>query len=830
MFNGRRQRDASDSEENNKLISNVKSWRLYPRKRPSTSTEEDINTGMDHSRKWIKGVVVCSWIIAAVLLVNIILTVAAVAVAYSGNKEKSFSFASLYTGKCSVAKNSTTGVHLVINILSTAMLGASNYCLQCLASPSRSEVDEAHGRKTWLPIGVPNIVSLLRNQRGRRWYLGAVLLTTSLPIHLIYNSAAYFSMGPTEYAVVVAQDKLIRYRDNSTDFEQCFAANVGIEPLQFNAAIKDGNFKSLSKEDCVETFAQDYVSGQRVLVLVTNASMPDTEPVAWVGKGNFRSFEVKSDSVFDWLCDGDYRCSKSMAQEIIEDWSVQAPRWSTPSLRLKVPTSKGDYTAQGNIVPGYYGIPESKDTRRLSDLLDKDPFEAELQADLDNPALWEDSSFAKNVEILGHEASCVYSEYDPDRLPRRYPIDHCMSLPTQETCQLFFSPPICIIVIGCNIVKLICTLLTARDSREDLFLTVGDAIASFLTHPDPATERACLLSKTAVEKGALGWRKHTRKPRKSRQSDTPDPPPPLRLPPRRRWFQAASTSRWLCTIAIFIAILIPAGIVLRLGIIDFKKSYGSKSVWSSGLGEVTTATILSSMDVPATASGIFSMVFMANAPQLLVSTAYFQYNALLTCMLSAVEHDNYATHRKPLRVSWPRPGQRSTYYLSLPYRYGLPLLLVSALLHWLVSQSLFFVQIVPFDRFGVPQLAEQVVTCGYSPLAIICAIILGVVLLLVVGLLGLHRFESRMPLAGQCSAAISAACHPLSSTDEHALKPVQWGEVEVPPNFSERDIFRDRLLYRSERDEQGLSTHTGFFHCAFSSGEVSEPSVERLYS
>lgn len=185
MFNGLHQRDASDSKERNQLVSNVKSWRLYPLKRPSTSTEEDIITGTDHSRKWIKGVVVCSWIIAAVLVSNIILTVAAVAVAYSRNDEKTFSFASLYMGKCSVAKNSTTGVHLVINILSTAMLGASNYCLQCLASPSRSEVDEAHGRKAWLQIGVPNIVSLLRNQRGRRWYLGAVLLATSLPIHLM---------------------------------------------------------------------------------------------------------------------------------------------------------------------------------------------------------------------------------------------------------------------------------------------------------------------------------------------------------------------------------------------------------------------------------------------------------------------------------------------------------------------------------------------------------------------------------------------------------------------------------------------------------------------
>lgn len=277
--------------------------------------------------------------------------------------------------------------------------------------------------------------------------------------------------------------------------------------------------------------------------------MPDSQPVAWVGKGNYRSFDVKSDSVFGWLCGDDYRCSKSQAEGLIEDWSVQARRWSTPSLRLKMPTARGDYTSQTYITPGSYDFPDTEDTRRLADLLDKDPFKEELQADLDNPALWDDSSFAKNIEILSQETTCAYSEYEPDKLPRRYPIDHCMSLPSQETCQLFFSPLICIIVIGCNIVKLICTLLTARDSREDLFLTVGDAISSFLTHSDPTTERACLLSKAAVNKGTLGWCKYTRKPRKPRQSDAKEPQLPVRLPPRQRWFQAASISRWLCTLA-----------------------------------------------------------------------------------------------------------------------------------------------------------------------------------------------------------------------------------------------------------------------------------------
>lgn len=294
--------------------------------------------------------------------------------------------------------------------------------------------------------------------------------------------------------------------------------------------------------------------------------------------------------------------------------------------------------------------------------------------------------------------------------------------------------------------------------------------------------------------------------------------------------------------------LIPAAYLLRLGIIDFNNAYGEKSIWEYNLGEVSTATVLTGLDLHATPNGIFSMVFMANVPQLLISVAYFMYNGLLTCMLSAVEYDNYAIERKPLRVSWPRGAQRSTYYLSLPYRYSVPLLIVSAILHWLVSQSLFFVEIVPFDLHGVAQDGEEVVTCGYSPVAIIFAIIVGASLLVVAILLGMRRFRSQMPLAGQCSAAISAACHPMTTAGgNHALKPVQWGEVgrlSVHSSFSNQirgyPEFPD-VPFGSGGDAQwqiskisldmdsSEAVESGFYHCSFGSDDVSGPVSSRLY-
>ncbi|KAJ5426577.1 hypothetical protein N7465_001647 [Penicillium sp. CMV-2018d] len=107
-----------------------------------------------------------------------------------------------------------------------------------------------------------------------------------------------------------------------------------------------------------------------------------------------------------------------------------------------------------------------------------------------------------------------------------------MTLPVKETCQLFFSPPICLIVIGCNIVKLICALLAARENRKNIFLTIGDAIASFLAKPDPATEVVCLLSGSLIKKRSQGWRKYKGRERKYLDLLETKQETPLRLPPK----------------------------------------------------------------------------------------------------------------------------------------------------------------------------------------------------------------------------------------------------------------------------------------------------------
>ena len=57
-------------------------------------------------------------------------------------------------------------------------------------------------------------------------------------------------------------------------------------------------------------------------------------------------------------------------------------------------------------------------------------------------------------------------------------------------------------------------------------------------------------------------------------------------------------------------------------------------------------------------------------------------------------------HTALLRVTEPCGLQRSTYYLQLPYLYAIPLLIVSTLLHRLVSQSIFIAHIAVYERRG----------------------------------------------------------------------------------------------------------------------------------
>lgn len=91
---------------------------------------------------------------------------------------------SLYEGSCSWAKNVDIAAHLLINALSTLLLGASNLCMQLLAAPTRKEVDKAHSQNRWLDIGVPSWRNL-KSIKRTRCLMWCVLGLSSVPLHFM---------------------------------------------------------------------------------------------------------------------------------------------------------------------------------------------------------------------------------------------------------------------------------------------------------------------------------------------------------------------------------------------------------------------------------------------------------------------------------------------------------------------------------------------------------------------------------------------------------------------------------------------------------------------
>ena len=130
----------------------------------------------------------------------------------------------------------------------------------------------------------------------------------------------------------------------------------------------------------------------------------------------------------------------------------------------------------------------------------------------------------------------------------------------------------------------------------------------------------------------------------------------------------------------------------------------------------------------------------------------------------------------------------------------MPLITTSGLLHWLVSQSVFLAVVTQWDELGVLKKPFAVITCGFSPFAMIFVIVAGAIIVAGVVILSLRRFDGEIPLVGSCSAAISAACHGASwEEDEFSTGPLQWGVVA------------------------GVGTENDVGHCSFSSGPVEKP-------
>lgn len=119
-------------------------------------------------------------------------------------------------------------------------------------------------------------------------------------------------------------------------------------------------------------------------------------------------------------------------------------------------------------------------------------------------------------------------------------------------------------------------------------------------------------------------------------------------------------------------------------------------------GSVSELTYLNVQLPRSDPVSLITNVLIINSPQFLFSIMYTAPGAVMTTFLVQREFNLLYTraHLKPLRVSEPVGIQRSSYFISLPLSYGVPLNLFSAVFHWLISQSFFLARVtalLPWD-------------------------------------------------------------------------------------------------------------------------------------
>ncbi|KAH0430157.1 hypothetical protein CcaCcLH18_05861 [Colletotrichum camelliae] len=376
--------------------------------------------------------------------------------------------------------------------------------------------------------------------------------------------------------------------------------------------------------------------------------------------------------------------------------------------------------------------------------------------------------------------------------PYRQEVKACYSEVPEEHSRLLFSSTICYVVTALNLLKAILMLLVAYGDThigERPILTVGDAVASYLEYPDDRTQDMCLLSKKDFVK--RDWESHPKQF---------DPTP-------RRKFSSGSITRWVVCILLCLLALSVCGFLLAFGLASLRTYTGRMPPLSKfGPGVIHSDTIMHNGALSDDSDTLMFNVILANAPQVLMSLIYFNYNALFTCISLATEWDRfYSGSKKCLRVSTkPQGNQRQTYFLQLPYRYSLTLAVFSGGLHWLISQSIFLVRIEIYDHDERTSQAD-ITACGWSPIGIILVIVAGAVLIGLLVASGFRRLRhGGIPVAGSCSAAIAAACHAdPSERDSLARLPLTWGVVS------------------------GKDVDPG--HCSFTSKDVEKPAEGCLY-
>ncbi|KAJ4256234.1 hypothetical protein NW762_009313, partial [Fusarium torreyae] len=782
---------------------------IYPRSRlydfMRVSSEENSTSDVGHGSRrpaWLRLATINITLLTVLAL--ILLAVLIYGCVRAGSLDAAFI---LFQGPCSRSQTINIAVHLLLNIFSTLILASSNFFMQVINAPSRDVVDHAHARSGWVNIGVPSVRNFI--------YIGPakfacwiILACTSIPIHLFFNSLVFqVAEVRSDFGMTIATEDFLggaSYHQpgaslwntavptNCTTYtdpknKQClekspYGNGIGNtqggsvhpatwmnktseESMNISRAASEArdSWQRLDPAECRSKFLfcdkGSGIKGYRSVVLVVNASEPGVS--GWRRDKVFPNM-TKSDSKF-WDTVIPAKASNSLWYynhcEIREGWDSRKSCTNTCKTNL----------GYDQMVVQYLTRVDSGD-------------------DTDDPAwtfsFWGAESLQKHI-LSAQMRSGFDTNYDT------LDVSYCLAEREDPQCKIGVSNSVLLITALCVIIKISqCAFFLFRyvlKSTEDPLVTPGDAVKSLVSRPDRTTARMCTLEMRDVQ---FTWeRLFGVSPKRKPDYDQIDGVELLHgnleheflAPQARQWrsckkaiFYALPVNVWTRTYALFLVALIVA-------IYYLTKATGGRSITSGAFGNSglnSFVTIDRNYGAADQYTGDFMhLVLMANIPQLVLSVSYLQFNHLVTRIVMAKEWAQMSTKYRPLRVTNPQGEQTSTYRLQLPYKWAVPCILASILLHWLVSNTCYV--FMADGAYYSSSLAGAAATTtgdsikltdiafiaiGYSTVAGLITVIVFAVIICIPLLLSFRKLPGDMVVVGSNSLAIAAACHVSKSS------------------------------------------------------------------
>lgn len=275
------------------------------------------------------GVMCCAVVASIVAILNIVFLAWGL-----GNSDIQGGLGTLHDGSCHKTNTLTRWLHLVINVLGTLLLGASNYTMQCLSAPTRVEIDKAHGKGIWLDIGVPSLRNL-RRMSALRFILWSLIAISSVPLHLLYNSAVFSTLTTRQYNVFLVSDNFF---DGATfnlstllpyggriDGERVTFSGEDLQTTLENYQINTSSLTRLDNEACVKAYSANIISSRADVILVSSTTAQENSVLAIHPVVNT---QIMTDSTLNsrgWMCAipaTAVYCREFQTVKVPDTWSV----------------------------------------------------------------------------------------------------------------------------------------------------------------------------------------------------------------------------------------------------------------------------------------------------------------------------------------------------------------------------------------------------------------------------------------------------------------------------------------------------------------------------